>query len=346
MRGMLEHGGRLRVAAQRFNLPLADWLDLSTGINPIAYPVSPIAPTCWQRLPEENDGLESAAAAYYGNERLLALPGSQAAIQWLPALFPPAAIACLTPIYAEHPHAWARAGHKVRRLQNATLARALAAATPNVLLCNPNNPTAGVFSRTALLNAAEQLRRRGGWLIVDEAFGDCDPDNCVAPFAGSADAPNLIVLRSLGKFFGLAGARVGFVFGAAGILERLHEALGPWPVSGPARAVAQQALTDRNWQQATRRRLPLVAERLRTLLAPFGSVCAASLFVTLATPVVTPLYEHLARRAILTRSFTDDGLLRFGLPADETEWQRLSHALEADLCAQIPRSCRDLVDGR
>ena len=114
---MLEHGGRLRLAAEQWGIPLADWVDLSTGINPEAWPVPPLPADCWRRLPEENDGLESAAAAYYGNANLLALPGSQAAIQWLPALLPRAAVACLTPIYAEHPQAWERAGHKLRRLQ-------------------------------------------------------------------------------------------------------------------------------------------------------------------------------------------------------------------------------------
>jgi len=308
-------------------MPLPDWLDLSTGINPSAYPIPPVDPACWQRLPEDDDGLEAAAAVYYGNARLLALPGSQAAIQILPALFPPAFVACLTPIYEEHPQAWERAGHKVRRLHNATLPRALAAATPNVLLCNPNNPTARQLPRSALLDACSQLKRRGGWLIVDEAFADADPDNCLTPLAGSPQAPNLIVLRSLGKFFGLAGARVGFVFGAPEKLDRLREALGPWPLSGPARAVARQALGDTAWQAATRCTLAVAAERLAALLAPHGEVASSALFATLNTPHTVALYEHLARRAILTRRFDAHGLLRFGLPANETDWARLAAAL-------------------
>ena len=239
---MLEHGGRLRLAAQHYDTPLSDWLDLSTGINPDVYPVQAIDPACWQRLPEDNDGLEAAAAAYYGNVRLLALPGSQAAIQALPGLFRPVFIACIAPLYEEHPHAWERAGHKPRRLP--TLQRALTASTPNVLLCNPNNPTASTVPRSAVLDAAEQLQRRGGWLIVDEAFADAEPENSVVDLAGSQDAPNLIVLRSLGKFFGLAGARVGFIFGAAEKLDPLRERIGPWSVSHPSRAVAQQALVD------------------------------------------------------------------------------------------------------
>lgn len=333
---MLEHGGRLREAAQRYaqfgNFAPADWLDLSTGINPAGYPVPPLDPACWQRLPEDGDGLESAAAAYYNTDGLLALPGSQAAIQILPALFAPAAVVFLAPLYEEHPQAWARAGHKLRRLQGAdagaTLSRALAAATPYVVLCNPNNPTAQTLPRGALLEAATQLQRRGGWLIVDEAFGDADPDNCLAPLAGSPGAPNLIVLRSLGKFFGLAGARVGFVFGAPEKLDRLREALGPWPVSGPSRAAARHALADHAWQADTRRRLAAASARLAALLGPLGEVTAAALFATLHLAEANALHEHLARRAILTRCFADHGLLRFGLPGSEAGWQRLTVALD------------------
>lgn len=323
---MLEHGGRLRAAAQRYGIPLADWLDLSTGINPKAYPVPPLDPACWQRLPEDDDGLETAAAAYYGNPRVLALPGSQAAIQILPALFSPVAVACISPIYEEHPQAWARAGHRLRRLPS--LPRALAAATPNILLCNPNNPTAQVLSRSVLLDAAAQLQRRGGWLIVDEAFADADPGNCVAPLAGSEQAPNLIVLRSLGKFFGLAGARVGFIFGASEKLDRLREALGPWPLSGPARAVASLALADAAWQAQMRDELAAAARRLAALLAPLGEVVSTALFATVASPEVPALFEHFARRAILTRCFDTHGLLRLGLPGTEAGWQRLTQAIQ------------------
>lgn len=322
---MLEHGGRLRRAAQQYGIPLADWIDLSTGINPQSYPVPQIDPACWNRLPEDDDGLEAAAAAYYGNDRLLVLPGSQAAIQSLPALFSPVVVACLSPLYEEHPQAWERCGHKLRRLPN--LQRMLAAMTPNVLLCNPNNPTAQSLPRQTLLDAAQQLRKRGGWLIVDEAFGDAEPENCIASVAGSDDAPNLIVLRSLGKFFGLAGARVGFVFGAPDILDRLREVLGPWPVSHPSRFVAKRALEDSAWQIAARKQLADDSQRLAELLAPLGEVNRTALFCTVRTTQTDQLVEYFARRAILTRHYDATDLLRFGLPADEAQWQGLKAAL-------------------
>ncbi len=326
---MLEHGGRLRAAAARFSAPgrrLADWLDLSTGINPQGYRVPILDAACWRCLPDDDDDLAAVAAAYYGNPNLLPVPGSQAAIQLLPALFRPLAVSCLTPIYEEHPQAWQRAGHQVRRLSRATLARALAAATPVIVVGHPNNPDARRYAAGDLIEVAAQLRRRGGWLIVDEAFGDCEPDNCVTPAAGAL-APNLISLRSLGKFFGLAGARVGFVFGAPDKLERLRDALGPWPLSGPSRVVASRALADAAWQERTRGQLALASARLQSLLAAYGELSPGPLFVSLSTPRSLALYQHLAEQAILTRHFPADDLLRFGLPGSEVDWQRLAAAL-------------------
>ena len=322
---MLEHGGRLRRAAQNSNIPLSDWLDLSTGINPHAWSVPPIDPACWQRLPEDDDGLESAAAAYYGSARLLALPGSQAAIQALPRLFAPGELACLSPLYEEHPHAWERAGYCVRRLP--TLAAALATGSPIVLFCNPNNPTGSLQPRSALLAAAAQLHQRAGWLIVDEAFADAEPQESVAALAGSELAPNLLVLRSLGKFFGLAGARVGFILGATDKLASLRELLGPWALSHPSRSVASQAFADHAWQAQARARLCASSRRLAELLAPLGPVDRTALFCTLRTASVETLAEHFTRRAILTRHFPAHGLLRFGLPDGEAGWQRLSAAV-------------------
>ncbi|HRH13671.1 MAG TPA: threonine-phosphate decarboxylase CobD [Azonexus sp.] len=325
---MLEHGGQLRRAAARLRIPLPDWLDLSTGINPQGWPVPPLPASVWQRLPEAGDGLEAAAATYYGNPDGLAVAGSQAALQQLPALLPRAAVACLMPLYEEHPQAWARAGHTVHQVVDTAVDDALATGARHVLLCNPNNPTAARHRRADLLAAAARLQAGDGWLIVDEAFIDATPDESLAALAGTAAAANLVVLRSLGKFFGLAGVRAGFVFGAAGLRDRLGEMLGPWSVSGPARAVARLALQDAAWQAVARVRLQAASLRLQALLAPFGSVTTCALFATLQSPRAGELHEHLARSAILTRRFEQPSLLRIGLPGDETGWQRLGTALD------------------
>jgi len=328
---MLEHGGRRRAAAQRYGLPETDWLDLSTGINPAGYPLPPIPEEAWQRLPEDDDGLLAVAAACYGSARLVALAGSQIAIQTLPRLLPRARVGVLRPCYAEHAHHWTQAGHAVSPFAAAELAAA-AARHDVLVLCNPNNPDGHVWQAAELLAVAHRLAERGGRLVVDEAFGDASPELSVAALAGSEAAPNLVVLRSLGKFYGLAGARVGFAVAAPSLLAALREAAGPWPVSGPARWVARAALADTAWQATTRARLQRGAARLAALLRPFAAdgqaPVPASLFVWLPTSRADALHEALARCGILVRHFPDFAGLRFGLPGAEPEWQRLAAALE------------------
>ena len=333
---MLEHGGRLRQAAAYYGIPLADWLDLSTGINPNGWPVAEVAAAAWARLPEDDDGLAEAACAAYGAPICLPVAGSQAAIAALPHLRGVSRVGVLSPGYAEHAHAWQQAGHEVVAVTGGEVSKPL---SPNpspargegspldvLVLMNPNNPTGERFSSEQLLAWHAELAARGGWLVVDEAFMDATPEDSVAAYTAR---PGLIVLRSLGKFYGLAGARVGFVLAEAALLKRLAERLGPWTVSGPARFVAQQALRDTDWQAATRGALIAAGARLAALLrqrglAPTGGT---ALFQWVETPHAREIHAALARQGILTRLFEQPLSLRFGLPGAEAEWRRLEHAL-------------------
>ena len=322
---MLEHGGGLRAAAERYGIPPSDWLDLSTGINPQGWPVPPIPATVWQRLPEVDDGLEAAAAAYYGAESLLPVAGSQAAIQGLPQLREPGRVGVLHPSYAEHAHAWRRAGHQVELLPAEGLDGALGRLDALVLI-HPNNPTGVRFPVESLLDWRARLAARGGWLVVDEAFMDATPEGSLAHHIG---LPGLIVLRSLGKFFGLAGARAGFVLAEPVVLDRLRESLGPWAVTGPSRWVAARALSDRDWQAEMRTRLDRAGHRLADLLKRQGLSAAGGtgLFQWMPLPNAIFWQDALARRGILVRRFTDPPGLRFGLPDGEPAWRRLGLAL-------------------
>ncbi|MBK7016512.1 MAG: threonine-phosphate decarboxylase [Sulfuritalea sp.] len=323
---MLEHGGRLRSAAAHWDIPLAEWLDLSTGIAPWSYPVR-IDESAWRRLPEDDDELVAAAADYYGHPQPLPLPGSQAAIRELPRLLGPGVAVLPAPTYGEYAPAWRAAGHEVRELDAEALMEVGDAGV--VMLANPNNPDGACFAPDALCALAARQAARGGWLVVDEAFADCTPDNSVAALAGS-ELPNLVVLRSLGKFFGLAGARVGFLCAAPALRARLAEALGPWALAHPSRIAATQALRDTAWQQAQRARLVAASERLGRLLAGHGlaSRAGGELFHYVATPLAPALAEHCARRGILLREFQQPPALRFGLPGSDAEWLRLAQALD------------------
>ena len=177
---MLEHGGNLRAAARRYGRD--DWIDLSTGINPWGYPVPPLAADAWHRLPEPDPALVEAACRYYGASPLLPVAGTQAAIQALPRLRPPSRVTVSAPSYAEHAHHWGRHGHTLRRSSYAALDSAVDDSDV-LVVCNPNNPTGETVAPAQLLDWAARLARRGGWLIVDEAFGDTAPALGVAAHA-------------------------------------------------------------------------------------------------------------------------------------------------------------------
>ncbi len=322
---MLEHGGRLRAAARKYGIPEHEWLDLSTGINPEGYPVPVLPPEAWRRLPDGDDALRAAAAHYYRNESLLPVAGSQAAIQALPRLRTSSRVGVLSPTYGEHAQSWRRAGHVVREL-TAEEAEASLDVLDVLVLANPNNPTGLRFSRDTLLDWRARLAARGGWLVVDEAFMDAAPGESIVE---EVNEPGLIVLRSLGKFFGLAGARVGFVFADSELRRVLEEELGPWAVTGPAQLVAMQAFNDRTWQKETCARLAADSTRLGRLLAEHGLVPSGgtALFQWVRTPQAYNLHEQLAHRGVLTRLFTAPASLRFGLPGGEAQWRRLAQAL-------------------
>ncbi|KFI09045.1 threonine-phosphate decarboxylase CobD [Massilia sp. BSC265] len=322
---MLEHGGNLRDAARLYGRD--DWVDLSTGINPHGYPAPVLPADAWHRLPEPDPQLGTAACAYYGAPALLPVAGTQAAIQALPRLRAPSRVTVSHPSYAEHAHAWAQHGHVLRLAAYAELDAAVETSDV-VVVVNPNNPTGATIAPERLLAWAARLGARGGWLVVDEAFGDTDPALSVAAHAGQ---PGLIVLRSVGKFFGLAGLRLGFV-GADGVtLQALADLLGPWAVSGPAQTVALQALRDTDWQQATFERLHASGRRMRTLLDTHAIRAAGTpLFQWWAEAQPEAFHTHMARHGIWCRLFRGAGRgIRVGLPASEAGWQRLEQALQA-----------------
>jgi cobalamin biosynthetic protein CobC len=321
---MLEHGGNLRDAVNRFGRPREDWLDLSTGINPQPYPVPALGVDAWHRLPETDPELVIAAQDYYNAPRMLPVAGTQAAIQALPRLRSRSLVVVAAPAYAEHAHHWAQAGHAMREVRYEELEAAVADCEVMVI-CNPNNPTGATIAPAVLLDWAAQLASRGGWLVVDEAFGDTTPQMSVAAWS---DRPGLIVLRSVGKFFGLAGLRLGFVAAHPDLLKELADALGPWTVSGPAQQIGCAALTDRSWQASMRMHLLQSGERLHTLLARHGiSASGSALYQWWPEQQAQAFWQHMAQRGIWVRLFTHGARgIRLGLPPDEAGWQRLEQA--------------------
>lgn len=325
--GALLHGGDLDGARAAFPGAPEPWIDLSTGINPWPYPLPPVRPESWSRLPGrgEEAALRRAAADCYdapSADLVAAASGSQALIQLLPRLRAAGRVAVLGPTYAEHARCWALAGHDVRMAREVEEADVL-------VVVNPNNPDGRRLPPARLLDLADAQAAHGGWLVVDEAFADMRPEDSVAPHAGR---PGLVVLRSFGKFFGLAGLRLGIALAPAGLAAALREAVGPWAVSGPGLAVATAALADRDWIAATRRRLAAAAAELDRLLEGAGLRVAGGteLFRLVEDPRAPALYRALGEAGLLVRRFEQRAdWLRFGLPGADEAWQRLGVALAA-----------------
>jgi len=323
---MLEHGGNLNEAIRRFGHPRQEWIDLSTGINPHPYPVPQLASDAWHRLPEADLGLLEAAKNYYGAPHILPVAGTQAAIQALPRLRALSRVVVAAPAYAEHAHRWQQAGHAMREVPYEGLERALDDCDVMVV-CNPNNPTGATVAPDTLLQWAACLAKRGGWLIVDEAFGDTTPEMSVA---AASERPGLIVLRSVGKFFGLAGLRLGFVAAQPALLAQLEDYLGPWAVSGPAQQIGRAALEDRQWQADMRERLLQSGERLYRLLASYDIESTGSALYRWWPEMRAEAFRrHMASHGLWVRLFTRGaGGIRIGLPPDAAGWQRLASAMQ------------------
>jgi cobalamin biosynthesis protein CobC len=327
----LPHGGDLGAARRLFPDAPKPFIDLSTGINPNPYPVPDLPAELFARLPDAaaTARLATAAATSYGAPsavHVVPAPGTQILLPLVAGLVRRGRAAILTPTYNEHARAARVAGHSViETRESAALGDADLA-----VVTNPNSPDGRLIDREALLAVAAKLRARRGVLVVDEAFMDVGPPGF--SLAGDVGRGNIVVLRSFGKFFGLAGIRLGFALLDQPSALRLAAMLGPWAVSGPALTIGTAALADTAWIEATRHRLAAASGRLDSILigAGLGIPGGTALFRLVRTPSAPALFHHLGGAGILVRNFPDNATwLRFGLPAGEEEWQRLQIAMDA-----------------
>jgi cobalamin biosynthesis protein CobC len=320
------HGGNVTAAAREFGVSVEDWIDLSTGINAACYPDTQVSEHALRMLPTPGDveNLLEAARKYYRvspNSSIIDAPGTQSVLQNLPQLYPDRKVAILSPTYSEHRHTWEQAGNEVIPVnQYAALSESDIA-----VIVNPNNPDGLHYQPDDLLELAEQVEL----LIIDEAFADGSPELSVVP---KIENSKILVLRSIGKFFGLAGLRLGFVIGPVEITGALAECLGPWAVSGPAIEISSRALSDLAWISAMHETLNAQSIRLNNLLTTHGLtiVGGTELFTLVELDAAQNLYNAFGNSGILVRRFEDQpNWLRIGLPGAEIEWQRFEAVLNA-----------------
>lgn len=325
----VEHGGSLARAEALFPHAPKPFVDLSTGINPNPYPLFDLPASALERLPEpaRNTQLCAIAAAAYGapsGQNVVAAPGTQILLPLVYSMLQQGRAAVLGPTYQEHARAAAIAGHEVVEVKEV----ADLAGYDLAIVVNPNNPDGRVVQRADLLALAAKQRARDGLLVVDEAFMDVGPRE--QSVAGDVSEGGLVVLRSFGKFFGLAGVRLGFAIAAEPLARRLADRLGPWAVAGPALEYGLAALADGSWQEATRTRLAAEAIRLDGLFSKAGVTVSGgtSLFRHIRMTNAASLHLHLGHHGVILRAFADrPDQLRCGLPGNANEWQRLESAL-------------------
>ncbi len=318
------HGGGLDAAVKKFGGAKHDWLDLSTGINPNSYPIGGFEQEVFTRLPDQGaeQALLEAARTYYqvpDTGSIVAGNGTQSLIELLPRLETLTHIAILSPTYGEHEHVWAKAGISITNISNL---KELPDSADGLVVVNPNNPDCYTYDAGALREASAHLKI----LVVDEAFADPYPE-----LSSVMTLPdNMIVLRSFGKFFGLAGVRLGFAISKEKWVGQLKSMLGPWAVSGVALEIGTRALQDIVWIEQTKTHLQTISDDMAKACVSAGLqvVGQNSLFVYAACDDANRVYQALAKRQILVRAFpSDQKHLRFGLCQDASSLQRFETAL-------------------
>ncbi|MDV4157622.1 threonine-phosphate decarboxylase CobD [Rhizobium brockwellii] len=343
MSAPIVHGGGITAAAAAFGGSPEDWLDLSTGINPCPVALPDIPARAWHRLPDRHliDEARRAARDHYRSGEILPLPvpGTQSVIQLLPRLVDAGRlvggtdnrvavtdnrVAVVTPTYGEYARAFVSAGFAVDAVDDLA---AVGAGHRLAVVVNPNNPDGLIWPAETLIALHDRMKAADGLLVVDEAFGDTDPALSLASRASQLS--NLIIFRSFGKFFGLAGLRLGFAIARSDILTRFEDWLGPWAVSGPALSIAGSLL---------RSDISPIPGRINERCAGLhGALKGAGLQISGGTALFTlvadaradDIYTHLCRHHILVRKFDyAPEWLRFGLPPDPAADRRLGEALQ------------------
>ncbi|MEM7729647.1 MAG: threonine-phosphate decarboxylase CobD [Pseudomonadota bacterium] len=334
MRRDLVHGGALDIMRSTYpNAPLP-WVDLSTGINPWPYPCGTPDPAAFAHLPTLSEAMQcrEAWAATLGvvPDALLLAPGSELLIRMLPDIIRPRSVAIVSPTYGDHAESWQRSDATVTRISDPS---DLPDHADCLVVTNPNNPDGRIFDPDELDRVRHALVRRGGWLIVDEAYADLSPQVSLAPKAG---AEGLIILRSFGKFYGLAGVRLGAMLAPEPVRTAVADRLGAWPVSTLALSIGTQAFADTSWQSRTRSRLAEAAARLDAFLSAAGmeQITGTTLFRYVRVKKAHGVFARLAEAGIYVRRFRHSAShLRIGLPATDTAGRRLADALRASSTA-------------
>ena len=325
-----QHGGQLERIKKENPDQLLPWVDLSTGISPLSYPVESGVMDSFTELPQCSEALKKAAMEYYGSRGLLLTPGSMWSIQNLPLLRRLLCSNDQRPVlipkqgFNEHKKAWLSWGYQIEQYDDIPNSHQLRASQVCVVI-NPNNPTGKLLEPETLLSMHRELSKHNAWLLVDEAFMDMTPENSLV---ANAPIEHLIILKSFGKFFGLPGLRLGALIGPEDVLKSASKLLNDWSINSAAQKIAMSAWQDQTFHYQAKFYINGGYERLSSMLNKLGyQTQGTKLFQTYYCADAQFLYRHLLEYGIYVRLLDDKSGIRFALPKEQTHWERLEQVL-------------------
>lgn len=317
------HGGNRLEISRRYAIAEDAIIDFSSNINPLGCPssVRPLVRNGVALLTAYPDShcleLREALAAAWGcsSQHIIAGNGSTELIHLLPRVLRPRRALIFTPTFSEYEASLRAAGCAIHTISLRDgegfrmPAREAISFLPRVdvlYLCNPNNPTGTLAEPNllaALLAAAEKQKVL---VVVDEAFMDFAPDHSLVRSAGRRN--NLLVLRSMTKFFGIPGIRLGYLVGPPQLIKRLYRHKEPWTVNTLAQKIGIACMAEHRFAAETRRFVAAerayLFSRLQSIpgLQPIPSAANYLLLkITCRRLSSAIVYEELARRGILVR---------------------------------------------
>ena len=266
---MNPHGGDIWGASRETGLGLDELIDFSASINPAG--PSARARAAFRAAFDDSAAypdpssaeLVGALSEFYNvaPSNILPANGSTELIHLAPRVFAPTRALIVEPAFSEYRAALRLTGAKIETLElkeadgftldTGVLMRAIADKRPEmVFIANPANPTGALTGKDALTELASFCEKRAMVLVVDEAFADFAEEESVKELVG--DHKNLIVVRSMTKFFAIAGLRLGFIFAHERTVAKFSKALPPWSVNTPASRAGAASLTDARYIESTR----------------------------------------------------------------------------------------------
>ena len=322
----MQHGGNKTAAARAYGVEPSEMIDLSTGISPRPYPLDLGAFELSDliELPQAEDAehlTQVMTSSWHipDSAKLALASGSGAIISLMPHLYQgdKRHVYCPEPVYSEHVIAWQNAGYTIITYDAGAIPDVDWGRAAAILAVQPGNPMGHIAPPSDWLALMSDAAAHNVMVIFDEAFIDLAPQLSLIPHMGQKGQ---IVIRSFGKFYGLAGVRLGAAIGHPDDITALYHLMGPWAVSTMALRFGAAAIADHAWADDQRRWLSDRMTFLKEGLAARNVtiVGGTDLYLLIDVADAARLQDDLARQGFWTRIFdSNPRWMRLGLAHDD-----------------------------